>query len=89
MITANVKDSVKVASLSLNEDVAINSDGAIVQEIDLLAAVEDGVSQMALIQASNAGALGIPAHGNTPNQVANMKTQYKSDRQDLVTAIGI
>ena len=59
------------------------------QEIDLLAEVESGSNQIALIGASRAGALGIPAHGNTPSQVTNVKTQYKSDREDLVTAIGI
>ena len=58
-------------------------------EVDLLAEVESGSNQIALISASRAGALGIPAHGNTPTQVVNVKTQYKSDRQDLVTAIGV
>ena len=50
------------------------------QEIDLLAEVESGSNQIALISAGNAHALGIPAHGNTPTQVTNVKIQYKSNR---------
>lgn len=57
------------------------------QEIDLLVEVESSSNQIALIGAS--GALGIPAHGNTPSQVVSIKNQYESDREDLVTTLGI
>lgn len=59
------------------------------QEIALLAAVEDGSNQIALLTASNAKALGIPAYDTTPGQVVSIKAQYNSNREDLVTTLGI
>lgn len=58
------------------------------KEIDLLIDVESGSNQIALITASNGGALGIPPHGNTLDQVASIKTQYKSNRENLVLSLG-
>lgn len=55
-------------------------------EKDLLAEVEGGSNQIALITAS--GALGIPVHDKASSQVASIKTKYESNRKSLITALG-